>query len=176
MARRTLVASSLIVLLGVGGSVAGATAAAKTRPVCELLTTENLTAAFNTPLGAGRQDTIGFGHTCSYDGAENGPISLVTVRVAIGKEAKADFHATVKALRDTQRGLSNPATLQKVRGLGDQAYYVFDTFIREGNLVLRKGNTYLQVTASLHPTGEDAVASQPTLTTLARAALARRTS
>ena len=178
MARRALVACSVFgaVLFGLGGSVsgAGATTVAKARPVCALLTADNLSGAFNTVLGAGRQDTIGFGHTCSYDGTADGPISLVTVRVAVGKEAKVHFPATVKALRDTLREINDPVGLQTVRGLGDKAYYGFDSFIREGNLVLRKGNTYLQVTASLHPTGDDALASQATLTKLARAALRRR--
>lgn len=163
----------LVVTFALGAAVAfGGTAAGAAPKVgaCQLLTTDELSAALGTTFQPGSRYHAGTGTTCGYDGI--GPVRGATVRVARGKQAKVAMAKTLKALRETLKSVdSDPPA--KVAGLGKKAYYSLDSFLDEGSIEVLDGKTFLQVTAIVAPNNDTALVSESVLSGLAEKALAR---
>jgi len=163
----------LVVTLVLGAAVAFGAMPAGAAPkvgACELLTTDELSAALSSSFQPGSPYSAGTGTTCGYDGI--GPVRGATVRIARGKQASVAMAKTLKALRDTLKSIhSEPPT--KVAGLGDRAYYSLDTFLDEGSVEVLHGKTFVQVTAIVAPGGNTALVSEAILGGLANQALQR---
>jgi hypothetical protein len=137
---------------------------------CELLTTDELSAALSSSFQPGSPYSAGTGTTCGYNGL--GPVRGATVRVARGKQASGAMAKTLKALRDTLKSIHSKSPA-KVAGLGDKAYYSLDDFLREASIEVLHGKTFIQVTAIVAPGGDTKRVSMSNLRSLAKQALKR---
>ena len=165
-------AAASVVLVAVAGAVftlapEHAVAKGKAVPVCELVTTAELTSVFATDFASGEAAIIGTGRTCGYTGTGTGPVRYVTVRIATGTQARVGFRRTMKALRETLRGIDSPPPAP-IADLGDRAYFSFDEFLGEASLEVLDGRRYVQVTASLTTNdGDRSVVAESVLRALA---------
>ena len=170
---RVLAAASVILVANAAAAFAlapeRAGATGKAVPVCELITTDELTSVFATDFTPGEAAIIGTGRTCGYTGTGpgTGPVRYVTVRIATGTQARVGFRRTMKALRETLRGIDNPPPAP-IADLGDRAYFSFDDFLGEASLEVLDGRRYVQVTASLTTSdGDRSVVAESVLRALA---------
>lgn len=161
-----------VVTFALGGAVAfgGTAGSAPNAGVCEVLTTDELSAALGSTFQPGSRYHAGTGTTCGYDGI--GPVRGATVRVARGKQAKVAMAKTLKALREILKSVDSDPPV-KVAGLGTKAYYSLDGFLDEGSIEVLDDKVFVQVTAIVAPNNDPALVSEAVLSGLAKQALAR---